>query len=90
MFNFDLWKTSGHADHYKDDMFLLNVEKQEFGLKPMNCPGWQTLDDSAQTFVINDEASRIVDDMSASTLAGYTEPKIANLIVANTVMQGTA
>ena len=39
IFNFDLWKTSGHAEHYKDNMFLINIEKQEFGLKPMNCPG---------------------------------------------------
>lgn len=39
MFNFDLWKQSGHADNYKDNMFLFEVEKQSFGLKPMNCPG---------------------------------------------------
>ena len=39
IYNFDLWKTSGHAEHYKDNMFLINIEKQEFGLKPMNCPG---------------------------------------------------
>ncbi|CAL8462423.1 g1956 [Coccomyxa elongata] len=39
IYNFDLWKTSGHADHYKENMFLINIEKQEFGLKPMNCPG---------------------------------------------------
>lgn len=31
--------TSGHADHYKDNMFHFEVEKQLFGLKPMNCPG---------------------------------------------------
>ncbi len=42
IYNFDLWKTSGHADHYKENMFLINIEKQEFGLKPMNCPGAQT------------------------------------------------
>lgn len=39
MYNFDLWKTSGHAAHYKDSMFAFQVEKEEFGLKPMNCPG---------------------------------------------------
>lgn len=39
IFNFDLWKTSGHADHYKEHMFCIDVEKQEYGLKPMNCPG---------------------------------------------------
>eukprot|EP00201_Polytomella_parva_P004255 CAMPEP_0175087738 /NCGR_PEP_ID=MMETSP0052_2-20121109/29998_1 /TAXON_ID=51329 ORGANISM="Polytomella parva, Strain SAG 63-3" /NCGR_SAMPLE_ID=MMETSP0052_2 /ASSEMBLY_ACC=CAM_ASM_000194 /LENGTH=655 /DNA_ID=CAMNT_0016360119 /DNA_START=1538 /DNA_END=3505 /DNA_ORIENTATION=+ len=39
VFNFDLWKISGHADHYRENMFSFDVEKQEFGLKPMNCPG---------------------------------------------------
>ncbi|KAI9659256.1 MAG: threonyl-tRNA synthetase [Trizodia sp. TS-e1964] len=39
MFNVDLWKQSGHYQHYKDDMFLLNVEEKEWALKPMNCPG---------------------------------------------------
>lgn len=39
MYNVELWKTSGHYDKYKDNMFLLEVEKQEFALKPMNCPG---------------------------------------------------
>lgn len=39
MYNFQLWQTSGHADHYKKNMFGFNVESQEFGLKPMNCPG---------------------------------------------------
>ena len=39
MFNMELWNTSGHAAHYKENMFCFQVEKQEFGLKPMNCPG---------------------------------------------------
>jgi len=39
VYNFDLWRTSGHADHYKENMFSFDVEKAEFGLKPMNCPG---------------------------------------------------
>jgi threonyl-tRNA synthetase len=39
MFNSQLWKTSGHWDHYKEDMFLLDVDKENFALKPMNCPG---------------------------------------------------
>lgn len=42
IFNFELWKTSGHAAHYKENMFSFEVEKQEFGLKPMNCPGMTT------------------------------------------------
>lgn len=39
IYNFDLWRTSGHADHYKENMFYFEIEKAEFGLKPMNCPG---------------------------------------------------
>ncbi|KAJ3693405.1 hypothetical protein LUZ60_008885 [Juncus effusus] len=39
MYNMQLWETSGHAANYKENMFVLEVEKQEFGLKPMNCPG---------------------------------------------------
>ena len=38
IFNLKLWETSGHAAKYKENMFLLDVEGQEFGLKPMNCP----------------------------------------------------
>ncbi|KAG2244503.1 hypothetical protein Bca52824_093665 [Brassica carinata] len=39
MYNMNLWETSGHAANYKDNMFTFDIEKQEFGLKPMNCPG---------------------------------------------------
>ncbi|KAI0965129.1 hypothetical protein F4678DRAFT_467797 [Xylaria arbuscula] len=39
MYKSDLWKTSGHWDHYSEDMFTFEVEKEKFGLKPMNCPG---------------------------------------------------
>ncbi|KAJ8601781.1 hypothetical protein CTAYLR_006840 [Chrysophaeum taylorii] len=39
VYNFDLWHTSGHALHYKQNMFCFDVEGAEFGLKPMNCPG---------------------------------------------------
>ncbi|KAJ5570518.1 uncharacterized protein N7459_009948 [Penicillium hispanicum] len=39
MYDVSVWKTSGHWEHYKDDMFKVNVEKREWGLKPMNCPG---------------------------------------------------
>ncbi|CAI7616958.1 unnamed protein product [Penicillium manginii] len=38
MFDVSLWKTSGHFQHYADDMFQLNVEKKQWALKPMNCP----------------------------------------------------
>lgn len=33
-----LWITSGHWDHYKDDMFVFNVEKEIYCVKPMDCP----------------------------------------------------
>src|SRR5207302_1606674 len=33
-----LWAVSGHAEHYKDNMFLTKLGDEEFGLKPMNCP----------------------------------------------------
>jgi len=37
---FDLWKTSGHANFYKESMFgQMEVEKADYQLKPMNCPG---------------------------------------------------
>ncbi|KAJ5840646.1 Threonine-tRNA ligase [Penicillium chrysogenum] len=39
MYDVGVWKTSGHWAHYKDDMFKLDVEKREWALKPMNCPG---------------------------------------------------
>ncbi|XP_044491438.1 threonine--tRNA ligase, mitochondrial 1-like isoform X2 [Mangifera indica] len=39
MYNMKLWEISGHAANYKENMFLIDIEKQEFGLKPMNCPG---------------------------------------------------
>jgi threonyl-tRNA synthetase len=34
-----LWKTSGHYEYYKENMYTLDVEGKEFVLKPMNCPG---------------------------------------------------
>ena len=33
-----LWDISGHNDHYKDNMFYMKVEDQDYVLKPMNCP----------------------------------------------------
>ncbi len=34
-----LWKKSGHWDHYRDDLFLIEREDELMGVKPMNCPG---------------------------------------------------
>jgi threonyl-tRNA synthetase len=38
LFNQKLWQTSGHWQHYAEDMFKLESEGQTFALKPMNCP----------------------------------------------------
>jgi len=36
----DLWKTSGHADFYRENMFTpIEIEKADYQVKPMNCPG---------------------------------------------------
>ncbi|MGD9907111.1 MAG: threonine--tRNA ligase, partial [Mesotoga sp.] len=34
-----LWRTSGHWDHYRDNMYFTEKEDQQFAVKPMNCPG---------------------------------------------------
>ncbi len=34
----DLWERSGHWEHYKENMFILQVEDEIYSLKPMNCP----------------------------------------------------
>jgi threonyl-tRNA synthetase len=34
-----LWRTSGHYDYYRDNMYVFNIEDEEFVIKPMNCPG---------------------------------------------------
>ena len=39
IYNLKLWKTSGHYKNYKENLFMMKVENQGFGLKPMNCPG---------------------------------------------------
>lgn len=39
IYNSKLWKISGHWDHYAKNMFSLKTGKDEFVLKPMNCPG---------------------------------------------------
>ena len=39
VFNKKLWETSGHWDHYRDNMFLVESEGEPFALKAMNCPG---------------------------------------------------
>ncbi|HEX3434147.1 MAG TPA: threonine--tRNA ligase [Solirubrobacteraceae bacterium] len=39
IYDSELWKTSGHWGKYRENMFTLDVEGREMGVKPMNCPG---------------------------------------------------
>lgn len=39
MLNKKLWETSGHWEHYKENMYTSMIDEEEFALKPMNCPG---------------------------------------------------
>lgn len=39
MLNRHLWETSGHWDHYKDNMYLSTIDEETYAIKPMNCPG---------------------------------------------------
>ena len=34
-----LWRTSGHYDYYRENMYVFKIEDEEFVIKPMNCPG---------------------------------------------------
>lgn len=37
--NESLWHTSGHWDHYKDNMYFTEIDNEPYAVKPMNCPG---------------------------------------------------
>lgn len=39
VYKLGVWKQSGHWEHYKENMFLTKYNEEEFGVKPMNCPG---------------------------------------------------
>ena len=39
LYDSELWRTSGHWDKFRENMFTLEAEGHEYGLKPMNCPG---------------------------------------------------
>src|SRR5215204_5641168 len=43
LYDVELWKTSGHWENYRDNMFLIEQEDKTYGLKPMNCPGHMLL-----------------------------------------------
>ena len=35
----ELWETSGHWEHYREDMYAFQIDDREFAIKPMSCPG---------------------------------------------------
>ena len=37
--NRKLWETSGHWDHYKENMYFTKIDGEDYAIKPMNCPG---------------------------------------------------
>ena len=37
--NRKLWETSGHWDHYKENMYFTKIDEEDYAVKPMNCPG---------------------------------------------------
>ncbi len=37
--NQDLWKRSGHWDHYQENMYFTKIDENDYAVKPMNCPG---------------------------------------------------
>ena len=39
MLNRQLWETSGHWDHYRENMYTTVIDDTDFAIKPMNCPG---------------------------------------------------
>jgi threonyl-tRNA synthetase len=38
LYNKALWQSSGHWDHYRENMFCLSIDEEDYSLKPMNCP----------------------------------------------------
>ena len=35
----DLWNTSGHTNYYRENMYFMQIDEQDYVIKPMNCPG---------------------------------------------------
>ncbi len=60
IFDVELWRRSGHYDHYRDSMYFTRVDDREFGVKPMNCPG-HTLIYAAKKRSYRDLPLRIAD-----------------------------
>src|SRR5262245_34735 len=56
----ELWRRSGHYDHYRESMYFTHADDREFGVKPMNCPG-HTLIYAAKKRSYRDLPLRIAD-----------------------------
>jgi len=41
--NEELWRRSGHWDHYKENMYFTKIDEKDYAIKPMNCPGGMLL-----------------------------------------------
>jgi threonyl-tRNA synthetase len=77
LWNQKLWETSGHWQHYSEDMFKVMSEEQAFGLKPMNCPGHaliysMTLHSYRDLPVRYHEQTPLHRNESSGTLSGLT------------------
>ena len=46
--NEHLWRTSGHWDHYKENMYFTKIDGEDYAIKPMNCPGGMLVYNSKQ------------------------------------------
>ena len=46
--NRQLWETSGHWDHYKENMYFTKIDGEDYAIKPMNCPGGMLVYNSKQ------------------------------------------
>jgi threonyl-tRNA synthetase len=60
IFDTELWKRSGHYEHYIESMYILEQDEREFGIKPMNCPAHAMIY-AAQTRSYRDLPVRLAD-----------------------------
>jgi threonyl-tRNA synthetase len=60
IFDTELWKRSGHYEHYLENMYIVEQDEREFGLKPMNCPA-HALIFGAQLWSYRDLPVRLAD-----------------------------
>ena len=60
IFDTELWKRSGHYEHYIENMYVVEQDEREFGIKPMNCPAHAMMY-AAQTRSYRDLPVRLAD-----------------------------